>query len=125
MAMNDGIIWICRLQNMAAAGAMPVFKLVPLSSAYFSRQRVGVTRLYAALGVNAQIDAVLRLWNVPIGMELSAMPKDLYAVYSPSDGAVADDVVQYRITLIQEVVGRDAVDITVEKVDQLYDIATE
>jgi len=123
--MNDGIIWLYRLQNTAAAGAMPVFQLVSIGHAYFSRQRVGVTRLYAALGVNAQIDAVLRVWNVPAGMELSAMPKDLYAVYSPSDGAVADDAVQYRITLVQEVVGRDAVDITVEKVDQLYDVATE
>lgn len=122
--MNDGIIGIYRLENTAAAGAMPVYRLNLLFRAYFSRQRIGVTRLYAALGINAQIDAVLRLFNVPLGMELSAMPKDLYAVYSPSDGE-EDDAVQYRITLAQEVVERDAVDITVERMDEFYDIAAE
>lgn len=122
--MNDGIIGIYRLENTAEAGAMPVYRLNLLFRAYFSRQRIGVTRLYAALGINAQVDAVLRLFNVPLGMELSAMPKDLYAVYSPSDGE-DDDAVQYRITLVQEVVERDAVDITVERMDEFYDIASE
>lgn len=120
--MNDGVIWICRLVNTADAGYMPKMKLEQIFQAYFDRQAVGVTRLYAAMGVNAQIDAVLRLYNVPVDMSLSAMPKDLYAVYSPSDGA-EQDATQYRITLVQEVIGRDAVDITVERIDELYDIA--
>lgn len=113
---NDGIIKIYRLQNTAQAGYMPKEQLVHQFDAYFSRQRVGVTRLYAALGVNAQIEAVLRLWNTSI---TEAMPKDLFAVYEDSD----DTYIQYRVTLVQDVPERDAVDITVERIDDFYDIA--
>lgn len=117
---NDGIIGVYRLQNTADAGYMPQMQLVKLFDAYFSRQRVGVTRLYAALGANAQLDAVFRLWNTRID---EAMPKDLFAVFSPSGGTVAGDAEQYRITLAQDVVEQDAVDITVERLDKFYDIA--
>jgi len=110
---NDGILGVYRLTNTADAGYMPQMQLVKLFDAYFSRQRVGVTRLYAAIGVNAQLDAVFRLWNTRID---EAMPKDLYAV---AEG------VQYRITLVQDVVERDAVDITVQKIDDLFTIAEE
>ena len=114
---NDGIIGVYKLVNTADAGYMPVMKLTHLFDAYFSRQRVGINRLYAALGVDAQIDAVFRLWNTRIE---EAMPKDLYAVF-----VNGEDVTQYRIALAQDVVERDAVDITVEKVDQFYDITDE
>ena len=110
---NDGILGVYRLVNTADAGYMPQMQLVKLFDAYFSRQRVGVTRLYAAIGVNAQFDAVFRLWNTRIE---EAMPKDLYAVV---------DGTQYRITLVQDVVERDAVDITVQKIDDLFTIAEE
>lgn len=114
---NDGIIGVYRLTNTAQAGYMPVMQLIKLFDAYFSKQRVGVTRLYAALGVNAQVDAVLRLWNTRID---DAMPKDLFAVFS--DNNVTE---QYRITLVQDVIEQDAVDITVERLDQFYDIAEQ
>ena len=114
---NDGIIGVYKLVNTADAGYMPVMKLTHLFDAYFSRQRVGINRLYAALGVDAQIDAVFRLWNTRIE---EAMPKDLYAVF-----VNGEDVTQYRIALVQDVVERDAVDITVEKVDQFYAIEDE
>ena len=110
---NDGIIGIYKLTNTAEAGYMPVMQLVKLFDAYYSRMRVGVTRLYAAIGVNAQVDGVFRLWNTRIG---EAMPKDLYAVAGN---------IQYRITLVQDVVERDAVDITVQKIDDLFTIAEE
>lgn len=110
---NDGILGVYRLVNTADAGYMPQMQLVKLFDAYFSRQRVGVTRLYAAIGVNAQLDAVFRLWNTRIE---EAMPKDLYAVVEGT---------QYRITLVQDVVERDAVDITVQKIDDLFTIAEE
>lgn len=119
---NDGIIGVYRLTNTADAGYMPVMQLVKLFDAFFSRQRVGVTRLYAALGANAQVDAVFRLWNTRID---DAMPKDLFAVLSPSGGLVAGDSVQYRITLAQDVTEQDAVDITVERLDKFYDIAPD
>lgn len=110
---NDGILGVYRLVNTADAGYMPQMQLVKLFDAYFSRQRVGVTRLYAAIGVNAQLDAVFRLWNTRIE---EAMPKDLYAVVEGT---------QYRITLVQDVVERDAVDITVQKIDDLFTITEE
>jgi len=119
---NDGIIGVYKLTNTADAGYMPVMQLVKQFDAYFSRQRVGINRLYAALGVNAQVDAVFRLWNTHIG---TAMPKDLYAVFSPSNGTVAGDEEKFRITLAQEVVEQDAVDITVERLDSFYDIAEQ
>lgn len=110
---NDGILGVYKLTNTATAGYMPQMQLVKLFDAYYSRMRVGVTRLYAAIGVNAQVDGVFRLWNTRIG---EAMPKDLYAVAGDN---------QYRITLAQDVVERDAVDITVQKIDDLFTIAEE
>lgn len=114
---NDGIIGVYRLVNTADAGYMPQMQLVKLFDAYFSRQRVGVTRLYAALGANAQLDAVFRLWNTRIE---EAMPKDLFAVF-----VNGNEMVQYRITLVQDVTERDAVDITVERLDSFYDVAEQ
>lgn len=114
--MRDaGLCTVCTLSNTAEAGAMPVMVLSPVLSDYFGERTVGYNRYYAALGVNEQIDLLIRIGRTTearIGM---------YAVlsYSENDG-------QYRITNVQQLLGEDGLkctDLTLSRMDELYEIS--
>ena len=114
---DAGIVTVCDLVNTADAGAMPVMVLAPVVHAMFGERMVGYNRYYAAQGVNQQVDLLIRVWRCPdckIGM---------YAVltHSENDG-------QYRITNVQHLLDDDGLkvtDITLSRLEQNYDIATE
>lgn len=107
--MNEcGLLTIYQIENVAQKGRMPSEKLVKVVDGYYQELRVGVTRLYAALGANRNIDALLRVFNTDVivnGM-----------VVIPEDG------MQYQVEAIQKNIGQDSVDITLRRVDELYEI---
>lgn len=114
--MSDGVLTLCTLENTAAAGAMPVEQLVPGEVRYFERRTVGYGRQYAAKGVNEQVDLFVRIWDCAarIGM---------YAVVSQSP-----DAGQYRIDNVQYLTNDDGLrvtDLTLSRLDDLYDVYTE
>lgn len=110
--MNEcGKLTIYKLENIASAGLMPSEKLVKLVDAYYDELRVGVTRMYAALGANRSIDDLLRVYNTDV-------LENGYVVI-PEDGK------QYQVDFIQKNIGKDSVDITLSRVDDLYDIYNE
>lgn len=121
--MDAGHIKVYSLTNTAGKGAMPVMTPTLVTEADFEEKTVGVTRFYAAKGVNEQIDLLIRIWRDPrirIGM---------IAVVSCSeyDG-------QYRVTNVEmthendnfksytKTVGLKTSDITLQKVEENYDI---
>lgn len=108
---EGGILTICELQDVRENGFMPQEKLVPLGTAFFSYRTIGVTRLYAALGANRQIEMLVRCWNT----ELPAAEKY----------AVMEDGTQYRIDVAQPVVDEDALDLTLVKLEEFFNVAGE
>lgn len=106
---DGGIVTLYSLQNTAQAGFMPVQKLVAEGKAYYSYVTAGVTRIYAALGANRQFDLVIRCHNM---VELPDGVK--YAI--PEDGK------QYRIDPAQPIYDEDAIDLTLVRLEEYFDV---
>lgn len=118
--MDDGIIKICDLTNLAPDGDMPRNQLTVLDSMYFGSRAVGYNRQYAAKGVNEQVDMLVRVWRnntVHIGM---------FAVLTNYEGQVNESGDQYRIDNVQHLLDDDGLkvtDLTLSRMDELYEIA--
>lgn len=116
---EGGLLTIYSLQNIATRkGGMPQEKLVTEGTAYFSYRTIGVTRLYAAFGANREIEVLVRCWNT----ELADTGK-----YVTLDGKTDADgnLIQYRIDLAQPIVDEDALDLTLVRLEDFYDVAEE
>ena len=102
-----GLLTIYSLENTASEGSMPIEKLVEIESAYYEQRRAGITRIYQALGADRQFDMLVRCFN-------TAVPRvGLYVVI---------DSEQFRIDICQKIIGQDAVDLTLVKVEGYYDV---
>lgn len=118
--MDDGIIKICDLTNLAPDGDMPRNQLTVLDEMYFGSRTVGYNRQYAAKGVSEQVDMLVRVWRnntVHIGM---------YAVLTNYEGQVNESGDQYRIDNVQHLLDDDGLkvtDLTLSRMDELYEIA--
>lgn len=114
MTYDEGSISICELKNTAEMGQMPKEQLIKEIECFFGDRSVGYNRQYAAKGVNEQIDRIVRTWrnkNIRIGMY-----------------AVTEDGEQYRIDNVQSLLDEDGLqvtDITLRRLDKLYDVAAE
>lgn len=106
---DSGILTIYSLTNTAEPGLMPAEKLVKICEAYYMEQTIGVTRAYAAMSANQQIDKLVRCFNTALSVNAE------YAVLEGGD--------QYRITLKQ--VRGDDVDLTLERLEDYLDVSTE
>lgn len=112
MLLDSGVLTLCRLENTAPDGAMPRMRLVPVKRCYYGERTVGYNRQYAARGVNEQIDLLARIWqdrDARVGMY-----------------AVLDHGGQYRISNAQQLQDDDGLrvtDLTLERIDALYDVA--
>lgn len=115
--MCDGVLAGCNLINDASPGAMPVERLDPVFVTNYESRTVGYGRQYAAMGVNEQVDLLARIWYEPkarIGM---------YAIISQSQEAG-----QYRIGNVQHIINDDGLkvtDLTLSRLDDLYDVDAE
>ena len=112
MMRDEGMLIFYTLTNTADPGRMPVEKLVWAGSAYYGKRIVGVTRYYAAVGANKDFDIVVRAFNT----------------LSVPDGAqyvILEDGLQYRIDFVQEQIELDAVDLTLVRLEDFYDVASE
>ena len=83
---------------------MPREALVDQTEAFFSYREIGVTLMYAALGANHRIDLLVRAWVTDL---------------DPDWQYVIIDDTQYRIDVAQTV--RDAVDLTLIRLEEKYD----
>lgn len=87
---------------------MPKEVLVEQTTSFFSYRTIGVNRMYAALGANRQIDLLVRCWNTQL---------------DPTWEYVVIDGSQYRIDIAQP--QDDAVDLTLIRLEEFYDLITE
>lgn len=109
---DGGIVTLYALENIAEPGFMPVEKLVEKGTAYYSYSTAGITRIYAAMGANRQFDLVIRCHN------MTELPEGVkYAI--PEDGK------QYRIDPAQPIYDADAIDLTLVRLEDYYDVLAE
>lgn len=105
---DSGILKVYTLENIAAKGDKPVNKLVEMAACYYADKTVGFTRLFAAKGANVLIDSLVRCFNT------GPFPKDVYVIL--------EDGLQYRVAAQQVIVEEDAVDLTLERCGENYDV---
>lgn len=108
---DNGLLKLYTLKNIATAGEMPKQALVEVGTAYYSERTVGYNRIYAAMGADQQIDMLVRCWN-------TELPTDAQYV-------ILEDGQQYQISVKQKIVGTDAVDLTLVRVEEYYDVAND
>lgn len=112
MIYDSGTLKICDLTNTAAKGEMPREALLPVSRHWYGERTVGVTRLYAAMGANQQVDLLVRI-HADRGVKVGQ-----FAVLGNGD--------QYRIDAVSQVTddnGLRATDLTLSRLGELYDVA--
>ena len=108
--MRDaGILTYYELINTAVAGLMPKEQLVAMGTAYYYERTVGVTRAYAALSANQRIDKLVHCYNTDVPVS--------------ADYVILEDGYQYRINLKQQ--DGDDVDLTLERLEEYYNVDTE
>ena len=105
-----GLLTIYSLENTATNGYKPVEQLVKIEDAYYEERKAGVTRIYQAMGADHKFDVLVRCFNTDVPQE------GLYVVI---------DDVQYRIDVCQKIIGQDAIDLTLVKLESYYDVASE
>lgn len=108
---REGILKICKLENIAVPGRMPVDKLVEIGTAYYRKRTVGYNRLYAAMGANQSIDMLVRCFNIEVPQFST-----VYVVFGNE---------QYQVNAMQEIVEEGAVDFTLVRLEENYDVVTE
>lgn len=110
--LYEGTLRLCELQNLAEPGGMPSEKLVVVSYHYYGDRMIGYGRQYAAMGVEQQVDRLVRIWR-----DESAHVKQY---------ALLDDGKQYRVDMVQHLLDEDGLkvtDLTLFRLDDNFDVA--
>lgn len=125
--MDDGIITIYNLVNKADEGDMPrdVLEVAQAFNEdmryYFQERTVGFSRQYEAKGVGERVDMLVRVWDAPVRIGQYAILTD----YASQENENGD---QYRIDNIAHGNDRNGLkitDISLYRLDELYEVATE
>lgn len=110
--MRDaGILKLYNLTSSSAMGDAPVEKLVLLGTAFYAEKTVGYNRIYAARGANQEIDMVVRCYNTDVPYSAKYV--------------ILEDGNQYQISVKQRIVDEDATDLTLVRLEDYYDVASE
>lgn len=110
--MRDaGILTLYNLTSTTTSGDMPIEKLEALGTAYYAEKTVGYNRIYAARGADEQIDMIVRCYNTDVP----------YA----AKYVILEDGNQYQISVKQKMVDEDATDLTLVRLEEYFDVASE
>ena len=115
---REGVLLICKLENTAEAGFMPVQELVSICYAYYRKRTVGYNRLYAAMGANKEISLLVRCFNT----EVPDYNEQLYVVFLASKEGEPRKFEQFRVSAIQEIVEDGAIDLTLSKMGEFFNV---
>ena len=110
-SFNDGIVSIYKVSDISLPGDMPVDGLVLQQTLRYKERTVGITRKYAALQNNKEVNFVIRC------PEVRTVETDYIAVLV--------DEKQYRISWIQypEDIDPPVMDMTLERLSDFYDVS--
>ena len=112
--MDDGVCRIYTVTDAAGNGEMPNPTLHEYGDYEwaFEDRMISYSRQYAAMGVDQQIDRIIRIWRTPVRI---------------GDVVVISDE-QYRIDNVQPTLNDDSlkvVDLTLRRLEANYDIAEQ
>jgi hypothetical protein len=110
--MDDGVCRIYTVTDAAGNGEMPTPTLHEYGDYEwaFEDRMISYSRQYAAMGVDQQIDRIIRIWRTPVRI---------------GDVVVIGDE-QYRIDNVQPTFDDDSLqvmDLTLRRLEENYDIA--
>lgn len=106
---DEGILKFYNLKNTSSPGAIPKEQLVYLEvDAYYANRTIGFQRLYAARGNNYRLDKLVRCYN-------TILPEEAKYV-------ILEDGRQYRIEDINVIADGDAIDLSLERIANYYDV---
>lgn len=112
MILDSGVLFICRLDNVAENGRKPVMQLTKISKYWYAERTVGYNRQYLAKGVNEQVDMLVRIPHdrgVRIGMYAMLGNGEQFIIDNVS--MIRDDYTNLRFT-----------DLSLRRLEQLYDV---
>lgn len=112
--LNDGILNIYNVDNIAEAGKKPKLGLkVKEPNLRYEERTVGMSRYWTALQANARVQQVLRTHKID--------------TVHTDDVVIPKDGTQYKIIQVQYPPGIDPkmMDLSLEKVEVAYDIAND
>lgn len=113
MIFDDGVVFICDLENTAPNGRMPQMQLVKKDKLWFAERTVGASRFYQARGVNEQVDMLIRVIgkrSIKIGQYAMLGNGEQFHINNVQH--IIDDVNNLRYT-----------DLTLERVEDYFDVA--
>lgn len=119
--MDAGLVTLCTLQNIAESGDMPKNMLIPGVTLQFEERTNYRNRDYQAEGVTERFDMMIRIWRMPVKIGQYA----LLTEYEDQENEGGD---QYQIEDIQKRTneyGLKVTDLSLKRVDQLYEVFTE
>lgn len=122
--LDSGKATFCDLLDVSDMGNMPRNVLKPVYPCMFENRIVGFNRRYAAMGVNQDISALIRIWRPPLREDRTPMVDiGMYAVLEESeiDG-------QYRVDVVQPLINYDGIyitEVTLSKLENNYDVLEE
>ena len=97
MTFDDGIVSICKVENLKSPGEIPKKGIKSIEEFHFSEESLGITRYYEAIKAGQSIDRVIAIYRYPV---------------STNQVAVFEDGSQYIIRMVQPGVDEDGIKIT-------------
>lgn len=109
---DEGILTFYSLKNTALPGAKPKEQLVNLNViAYYANRTIGFNRMYAAKGADYRLDKLVRAY-------ITLLPEEARYV-------ILEDGRQYRIGDINVIVDEDSIDLSLERLENYYEVIDE
>lgn len=128
---DDGVLYICGLENVAENGNMPHEVLKIINKHWFEERSPGYRRSYQAMGVNQRIDLLVRIHqdrHIQGGMYAVLGNGEQYRidlVYHGQDSNERQRIVDSKYYRQPVVVGLPYTELSLSKLENNYDIATD
>ena len=128
---DDGVLYICALDNVAENGDMPRQVLRIIGKHWFEQRSPGFRRSYQAIGVNQRIDFLVRIhrdYKIEGGMYAVLGNGDQFRidlVYHGQDTNVRSKMVDSKYYRQPTIVGEEYTELSLSKLENNYDIATD
>lgn len=113
--LDSGKVILCDLVDVSEGASMPEWKIRPVHTCMFENRIIGYNRRYAALGVNQDLAALIRIWRPPIRKDGSAMVR--IGMVAILEGSEIDG--QYRVDVVQPLANYDGINVTEISLSQM------
>lgn len=114
MTLDDGILEIYSVENIADRGMKPVYGLRLKSRHYYGFETVGIQRYYTAMKANSRVSDLVRIWE-----DRGITAEDI---------CILEDGKQYKCIFVQHMQDEDGLritKITLERMDEEYVISED